>query len=49
MHTLFVITSADREDPDLVPHNVSSGSSLFAKTKMIFSEKTANCLEIKNL
>ena len=23
MHTLFVITTADREDPDLMPHNVA--------------------------
>ena len=23
MHTLFVITTADREDPDLMPRNVA--------------------------
>ena len=23
MHSLFVITTADREDPDLMPHNVA--------------------------
>ena len=23
MHTLLVITTADREDPDLMPHNVA--------------------------
>ena len=37
MHTLFVITTADREDPDKMLHN---GPTLFAKTKMI-REKTA--------
>ena len=52
MHTLFEITTADREDPDEMPHiycGISSGSALFAKTKMIFREKTETLFRNQNL
>ena len=43
MHTLFVhvITIADREDPDQMPHNVAFHQCLYCllKTKMIFRKK----------
>ena len=39
MHNVFVIT-ADRGDPDLMPHNVTFHQGLhLPKTKMIFREK----------
>ena len=46
MHTLFVITTADREDPDKMRHNVAfhQGSTQFAETKIIFREKKTEIL-----
>ena len=43
MHTLFVITTADREDLDLMPHNVvfHQGLHCLLRQKLIVREKTA--------
>ena len=40
MHNLFVLTTADSDDPDEMPHTKAFHSTLFAKTKTIFREKT---------
>ena len=49
MHTLFVITIADREDPDLMPHNVAFHQSLHCllRQKLSSGKKLQFCLEIK--
>ena len=44
MRTIFVITITDREDPDLMPHNVAFHQGLHC---LIFREKLQFCLEIK--
>ena len=48
MHTLFVITTADREDPDSMPHNLhcllSQKLSSEKKTAILFRIKTCDPL-----
>ena len=43
MHTLFVLTTADREDPDEMPHNVTFHQGLHC----LLRQKLQFCLEIK--
>ena len=43
MHTLFVITTADREDPDEMPHNVEFHQGLHCLlTQNLSSGKNCN-------
>ena len=47
MHTLFVITAADREDPDLMPHNVAIHQGLHCLLRQKWSsEEKMHFLEI---
>ena len=49
MHTLFVITTADREDPDQMLHNVAfhQGLHCLLRQKWSSGKKLQFCLEIK--
>ena len=51
MHTLFVITTADREDPDLMLHNVAfhQGLHCLLRQKWSSGKKLQFCLDILNL